>query len=231
MRLPNLHETPHYFIVQSIGGMYEGYSETNCDRISDKESPEHAKAMVEDYVDQWMHSMVEYYTNLAEEMMVPMKDVKFKHIECPHKFWHKVEVDLGDSDPLDKFESAQTLFIQTYLGKSIDHQVVVYDQMNDMVDIVCAKHTAMHLAEETISLDAQRIKARLLDDKSKLLDTTYYVNNLIYCYDSLAEVVRDLESSHPVMLDLDDSCTHYFPAESVKKMFYGWNNGKIATNH
>jgi len=40
--------------------------------------------------------------------------------------------------------------------------------------------------------------------------------------------VRDLEWPQDVMVDIDDTCTHYFPIQAMKQMVYT-NNGKITT--
>lgn len=220
----NLRTAPHYFVIDSVGGMYEGYSDTTCRRVEDVVTPELAKAMVEEYIDQWMHDMHQYYTNLAEEMQVPLKDIKFKHDECNHGGWHRVYVDVEASGGIqDDFESAYTLFIQVYDGILLGDGVVVYDQMDDMVRTITHKSTAIRMAEEGISLEVNRIKERLYDSEIDPKLYTYYTQSLIFCYDCLAEVVRDLEWPQDVMVDIDDTCTHYFPVQKCKRLV--WLNG------
>ena len=222
----NLRTAPHYFVIDSIGGMHEGYSDTTCRRVEDVVTPELAKAMVEEYMDQWMHGMVEHYTHQAEELQIPLQDVKFKHEECEHGGWHRVYVDLGDTD-YDEFESCCTLFIQVYDGVMLGDGVVVYDQMDDMVLTITHKSTAIRMAEEGISLEVERLKRKISEDGT--LDLKYYTNSLIYCYDCLADVVRDLEWPQDVMVDIDDTCTHYFPVQKVKRLMYDYTN-KITTD-
>ena len=220
----NLRIAPHYFIIDSVGGMHEGYSDTTCRRVEDVVTPELGKALVEEYIDQWMHDMHQYYTNLAEEMQVPLKDVKFKHDECKYGGWHRVYVDVEASGGIQEdFESAYTLFIQVYDGIMLGDGVVVYDQMDDMVLTITHKSTAIRMAEEGISLEVERIKALLYNKPEGHIDFSYLTTSLIYCYDCLAEVVRDLEYPQDVMVDIDDTCTHYFPVQKCKRLV--WLNG------
>ena len=219
----NLRIAPHYFIIDSIGGMYEGYSDTTCRRVEDVVTPELGKALVEEYMDQWMHDAVELYTSQAEELQIPLQDVKFKHEECKLGGWHRVTVDLGDAD-YNEFDSCCTLFIQVYDGVMLGDAVVVYDQMDDMVRTITQRSTAIRMAEECISLEVERIKHLLYIGDGRVDKTyEYKVHNLIYCYDCLAEVVRELEYPSDVMVDIDDSCTHYFPAQKCKRLV--WLNG------
>jgi hypothetical protein len=229
----NLRTAPHYFVIDSIGGMHEGYSDTTCRRVEDVAAPELAKAMVEEFIDQWIHTTHEYYSGLCDELGVDIKHVNVIHEECKHGGWHRVYFAPDHFSPelaeqVD-FESAHTLFIQVYDGVMLGDGVVVYDQMDDMVLTITHKSTAIRMAEEGISIEVERIKARLLDDKSKLLDRDYYVTSLIYCYDCLADVVRDLEWPQDTMVDIDDSCTHYFPVQKVKRLMYDYTN-KITTD-
>ena len=227
----NLRTAPHYFIIDSVGGMHEGYSDTTCRRVEDVVTPELGKALVEEYIDQWIHDKQEYYSGLCEEMGVDDSLVKVIHDECKYGGWHRVcfvpdniAPDLHSEGGWLDFESAYTLFIQVYDGVMLGDGVVVYDQMDDMVLTITHKSTAIRMAEEGISLEVERLKARLLDDeKSKLLDRGYYVNSLIFCYDCLADVVRDLEYPQDVMVDIDDTCTHYFPVQKCKRLV--WLNG------
>ena len=220
----NLRIAPHYFIIDSVGGMHEGYSDTTCRRVEDVVTPELGKALVEEYIDQWMHDMHQYYTNLAEEMQVPLKDVKFKHDECKYGGWHRVYVDVETSGgEAEDFESAYTLFIQVYDGVMLGDGVVVYDQMDDMVLTITHKSTAIRMAEEGISIEVNRLKQQLTDEQTDPKMYTYYTQSLIWCYDCLAEVVRDLEWPQDVMVDIDDTCTHYFPVQKCKRLV--WLNG------
>tara|TARA_S200002703_G_scaffold19198_1_gene15589 strand:- start:3029 stop:3727 length:699 start_codon:yes stop_codon:yes gene_type:complete len=223
---------PHYFVIDSIGGMNEGYSDTTCRRIEDVKAPELAKAMVEEYIDQWIHSTHEYYSGLCDELGVDIKHIKVIHDQCKHGGWHRVCFAPDHFSPelagqVD-FESAHTLFIQVYDGVMLGDGVVVYDQMDDMVRTITHKSTAIRMAEETISLDVGRIKTRLRDDKDTPLVRNGYVTNLIYAYDCLAEVVRDLEYPQDVMVDIDDTCTHYLPIQAMKQMVYT-NDNRITT--
>lgn len=209
MRLPKLQECGTYFIVDSIGGMNEGYSDTTCNQISD--FPDVAKSMVEEYLDQWMHEMTALYTNLAEEMMVPMQNLKFKHEENVNGLWHKVYVDLEASGALiEDFPSEHALFIQTHFD-TVRPTVVMYNQTEDVVDDVLPKHTAMHRAEEWLSLIVDRMKRNIHNGDADTMVTT----NLIYCYDCLSDVVRELDSAVSTMIDIDDCCMHFFPTEDV----------------
>ena len=158
----NLRIAPHYFIIDSIGGMHEGYSDTTCRRVEDVVTPELAKAMVEEYIDQWIHTTHEYYEGLCEELEVDPKVVKVIHEECNHGGWHRVcfvpdhfAPELAEQ--VD-FESAHTLFIQVYDGVMLGDGVVVYDQMDDVVTTITHKSTAIRMAEECISIEVGRIK-------------------------------------------------------------------------
>ena len=226
----NLRIAPHYFVIDSIGGMHEGYSDTTCRRVEDVVTPELGKALVEEYIDQWIHDKHEYYEGLCEEMGVDSNVVKVIHDECKYGGWHRVcfvpdniAPDLhSDGEWLD-FESAYTLFIQVYDGVMLGDGVVVYDQMNDMVTTITHKSTAIRMAEETISIDVERIKRQIHNDKERGYDLKYATNSLIFCYDCLADVVRDLEYPSDVMVDIDDTCTHYFPVQNCKRLI--WLNG------
>lgn len=215
MRLPNLQTAPHYFVIDSIGGMNEGYSETTCRRIEDVVAPEYGKAMVEEYVDQWMHDRALYYIETYD------LDLRFNHEECPRGGWHKVTPILPDDTEVEGFH---TLFIQAYAARVIRDGVVVYDQMNDIVEAITPKSTAMRMAEECISIDVERIKHLLYNKPERHIDMSHLTTNLIYAYDCLAEVVRDLEWPQDVMIDIDDTCTHYFPVKAMKVMTYNGNN-------
>ena len=225
-----LRTAPHYFVIDSIGGMNEGYSDTTCRRIEDVKAPELAKAMVEEYIDQWVHDMLEYYTNRAEEEMVPTMDVRYDIEECPHGGWVKVTPKFSDNtDPTDIEDwGFHTLFIQVYDGVMLGDGVVVYDQMDDMVRTITHKHTAIRMAEETISIGVERMKYGMHHDQQRGYDLKYVMNNLFYSYDSLSEVVRDLEYPQDVMLDIDDTCTHFFPIQAMKQMVYT-NDNRITT--
>ena len=223
---------PHYFIIDSIGGMNEGYSDTTCRRVEDVVTPELGKALVEEYIDQWIHGMIEHFTNLAEEQMVPTMDVKYNVEECPRGGWVKLTPKFSDNTDPEDIEDwgDHTLFIQVYDGMMLGDAVVVYDQMDDMVRTITTRSTAIRMAEECISIEVERIKARLLDDKSNMHveQRKYYTNSLIYSYDCLADVVRDLEYPQEVMVDIDDTCTHYFPVEKCKRLIY-LNGSRIQT--
>ena len=226
----NLRLAPHYFVIDSIGGMNEGYSDTTCRRIEDVVASEYAKAMVEEYIDQWVHDRLEYYTDLAEEQMVPTMDVRYDIEECPRGGWVRLTPKFSDNtDPTDTDDwGFHTLFIQVYDGVMLGDGVVVYDQMDDMVTTITHKHTAIRMAEETISLGVERMKYGMHHDQQRGYDLKYVMNNLFYSYDSLSEVVRDLEYPQDVMLDIDDTCTHFFPIQAMKQMVYT-NDNRITT--
>jgi len=223
---------PHYFVIESIGGMNEGYSDTTCRRVEDVIAPELAKAMVEEYIDQWIHGMIEHYTNLAEEQMVPTMDVKYNVEECPRGGWVRVTPKFSDNtDPTDIDDwGFHTLFIQVYDGVMLSDGVVVYDQMDDMVRTITHKSTAIRMAEECISIEVERIKRQVRTDTLTVLteDLKHITNSLVYAYDCLAEVVRELEYPQEVMVDIDDTCTHYFPVEKCKQLIY-LNGSRINT--
>ena len=225
---------PHYFVIESIGGMNEGYSDTTCRRVEDVIAPELAKAMVEEYIDQWIHGMIEHYTNLAEEQMVPTMDVKYNVEECPRGGWVRVTPKFSDNtDPTDIDDwGFHTLFIQVYDGVMLSDGVVVYDQMDDMVRTITHKSTAIRMAEECISIEVERIKRQVRTDTLTVLteDLKHITNSLVYAYDCLAEVVRELEYPQEVMVDIDDSCTHYFPVEKCKRLIY-LNGSRITTEN
>ena len=222
----NLRIAPHYFIIDSVGGMHEGYSDTTCRRVEDVVTPELGKALVEEYIDQWIHDMHKHYEGLCEELEVDPKYIKVIHDECKYGGWHRVCFAPDDFAPelagID-FESAHTLFIQVYDGVMLGDGVVVYDQMDDMVRTITHKSTAIRMAEEGISLEVERIKQKLTDEETDPKLYTYYTQSLIWCYDCLAEVVRDLEYPQDVMVDIDDTCTHYFPVQKCKRLV--WLNG------
>ena len=227
----NLRIAPHYFVIDSIGGMHEGYSDTTCRRVEDVVTPELGKALVEEYIDQWMHDMHKHYEELCDEKNVPTSVVKVIHDECKYGGWHRVcfvpddiapDLHSDDGEWLD-FESAHTLFIQVYDGVMLGDGVVVYDQMDDMVTTITHKSAAIRMAEEGISLEVERIKRALHDEQTDPRLYTYYTQSLIFCYDCLADVVRELEWPTDVMVDIDDTCTHYFPAQKCKRLV--WLNG------
>lgn len=219
-----LRTAPHYFVIDSIGGMNEGYSDTTCRRIEDVATPELAKAMVEEYIDQWTHDRLEYYAERIENysLRTEVDLVRYDIEGCPHGGWVKLTPEFSDSIDPEEIDDwgFHTLFIQVYDGVMLGDGVVVYDQMNDMVLTITHKHTAMRMAEECISLEAERIKRYMHTDKERGYDLKYAMNSLCFCYDSLAEVVRDLEYPQDVMVDIDDSCTHYFPIQAMKQMVY-----------
>lgn len=227
-----LRTAPHYFVIDSIGGMNEGYSDTTCRRIEDVKAPELAKAMVEEYIDQWAHDRLDYYTECIANMTERTERdlVRFDIDVCPRGGWVKLLPKFSDSlDPEDTDEwGFHTLFIQVYDGVMLGDGVVVYDQMEDMVTTITHKHTAMRLAEETISIGVERMKYGMHHDQQRGYDLKYVMNNLFYAYDNLAEVVRDLEYPQDVMLDIDDTCTHFFPVQAMKQMVYT-NSGRITT--
>ena len=224
----NLRIAPHYFIIDSIGGMHEGYSETTCRRVEDVVTPELAKAMVEEYIDQWAHDRLEYYTerieNSTERTEVDL--VRYDIEEDPHGAWVRLTPEFSDSvDPEDLDDwGFHTLFIQVYDGVMLGDGVVVYDQMDDVVRTITHKSTAIRMAEEGISIEVERIKRALYDKQTDPKLYTYYTNSLVYCYDCLADVVRDLEWPQDTMVDIDDTCTHYFPVQKAKRLMYNDTN-------
>ena len=213
MRLPKLRTAPHYFIIDSIGGMNEGYSETTCRRIEDVVSPEYGKSMVEKYLDQWMNDQALYYNETYD------LDLKFNHEECQYEGWHKVTPIIPDEAEIEEFH---TLFIQVYDGTMLGDGVVVYDQMDDSVQTICPRHTAMRVAEEATSLQVEHIKALYYNISSHT--DRGYSNNIIHAYDSLADVVRCLEFPQACMIDIDDTCLHFFPTQDMRVMTYNGNN-------
>jgi hypothetical protein len=216
----NLRTAPHYFIIDSIGGMNEGYSDTTCRRVEDVVTPELGKALVEEYIDQWIHDIHKHWES---EYGI---NVKFGHDECEYGGWHRVYV-FADEFPPDMADvdinEGHTLFIQVYDGVMLGDGVVVYDQMDDMVRTITNKSTAIRMAEEGISLEVNRLKQALYEEETDPKLYTYYTNSLIFCYDCLAEVVRSLEYPQDTMVDIDDSCTHYFPTQNCKRLV--WLNG------
>jgi hypothetical protein len=226
-----LRTAPHYFVIDSIGGMNEGYSDTTCRRIEDVKAPELAKAMVEEYIDQWAHDRLEYYVErIAETGATFDLPVRYDLEECPRGGWVKLTPEFDDNLDQDFIEDMgfHTLFIQVYDGVMLGDGVVVYDQMDDMVRTITHKSTAIRMAEETISIDVERMKYGAHHDQQRGYDLKYIMNNLFYAYDCLAEVVRDLEYPQDVMVDIDDSCTHYFPVQAMKQMVYT-NDNRITT--
>ena len=223
-----LRTAPHYFVIDSIGGMNEGYSDTTCRRIEDVVAPELAKAMVEEYIDQWVHDRLEYYQERIENysLRTEVDLVRYDIEECPHGGWVKLTPEFSDSiDPEDIDDwGFHTLFIQVYDGVMLGDGVVVYDQMDDMVTTITHKSTAIRMAEESISREVERIKWRWYNDKERAVDLKYAYNNLCHAYDSLAEVVRNIEWPQDSMVDIDDTCTHYFPTQAMKQMVYTDDN-------
>ena len=215
MRLPTLRTAPHYFIIDSIGGMNEGYSETTCRRIEDVVAPEYGKAMVEEYLDQWMNDIALYYNETYD------LDLKFNHEECPRGGWHKVTPILPDDTEVEEFH---TLFVQVYDGVMLGDGAVVYDQMDDSVQTICHKHTAMRVAEEATSIVVERIKQKVYEETNHGGWDRHYTTNVIHAYDSLADVVRGLEFPQGCMIDIDDCCLHFFPVQAMRVMTYNGNN-------
>ena len=228
-----LRTAPHYFVIDSIGGMNEGYSDTTCRRIEDVKAPELAKAMVEEYIDQWAHERLEYYAERIDNYTIEGTEVdlvRYDIEECPRGGWVRVTPKFSDSiDPeyIDDW-GFHTLFIQVYDGVMLGDGVVVYDQMDDMVRTITHKSTAIRMAEECISIEVERIKAKVYNVTNHGGWDRYYTDKIVYAYDSLAEVVRDLEYPQDVMVDIDDTCTHYFPVQAMKQMVYT-NDNRITT--
>lgn len=221
-----LRPAPHYFVIDSIGGMNEGYSETTCRRIEGVAAPELAKAMVEDYIDQWVHDHIEYLGQCISELYEDLDNpVMYKAEECPYGSWvtltpvFRDDIDFDGHQALDDI-GFHTLFIQVYDGKMLGDSVVVYDQVDDSVITVTQRSTAIRIAEEAITIDVERVKAKVLDPTNHGGWERHYATKLIYAYDSLAEVVRDLEYPQDCMVDIDDCCMHFFPTQDMKVMTY-----------
>ena len=227
MKLPTLRTAPHDFVIDSIGGMNEGYSETTCRRIEDVVAPEYGKAMVEEYIDQWVHDRFAYYDDMIISSCThhPEPRVKYEKEECPRGGWVKLTPKFDESIDEDDIADwgVHTLFIQVYDGTMLGDGVVVYDQMDDSVQTICPRHTAMRVAEEATSLQVDHIKAILSSNISSYTRRAY-LNNLIHAYDSLADVVRCLEFPQACMIDIDDTCLHFFPTQAMRVMTYNGNN-------
>lgn len=223
-----LRTAPHYFVIDSIGGMNETYSETTCRRIEDVVAPEYGKAMVEEYIDQWVHERTEYLEEAIAETGVTCKlPVRYNLEECPRGGWVKLTPEFDKSLVWNEFMDEigfHTLFIQVYDGTMLGDSVVVYDQMDDRVRTITHKSTAIRMAEECISIEVDSIKARLYGDRERGYDPKYYMSNMVHAYDSLADVVRCLEFPQGCMVDLDDVCLHFFPVRAMKVMTYNGNN-------
>ena len=230
----NLRTAPHYFVIDSIGGMHEGYSETTCRRVEDVAAPELAKAMVEEFMDQWAHDRLQYYTERIDSQtdLNGVEHVRYDIEECPHGGWVRLTPHFNEVlDPEDMDDwGFHTLFIQVYDGVMLGDGVVVYDQMDDVVRTITHKSTAIRMAEETISIEVERLKRKIYEGEGVLVqDLKYYNTSLFYCYDCLADVVRDLEWPQDTMVDIDDTCTHYFPVQKVKRLMYDHTN-RITTD-
>ena len=230
----NLRTAPHYFVIDSIGGMHEGYSETTCRRVEDVAAPELAKAMVEEFMDQWAHDRLQYYTERIDSQtdLNGVEHVRYDIEECPHGGWVRLTPHFNEVlDPEDMDDwGFHTLFIQVYDGVMLGDGVVVYDQIDDVVRTITHKSTAIRMAEETISIEVERLKRKIYEGEGVLVqDLKYYNTSLFYCYDCLADVVRDLEWPQDTMVDIDDTCTHYFPVQKVKRLMYDHTN-RITTD-
>ena len=220
-----LRTAPHYFVIDSIGGMNETYSETTCRRIEDVVAPEYGKLMVEEYIDQWAHDRLEYYTERIAETGVTFDlPVRYNLEECPRGGWVKLTPEFDDKiDPYFLEDMGfHTLFIQVYDGTMLGDGVVVYDQMDDMVRTITHKSTAMRVAEEATSIVVDRTK-RLREADHGGWDIQY-TTNVIHAYDSLADVVRCLEFPQHGMIDIDETCLHFFPVRAMRVMTYNGNN-------
>lgn len=218
----NLRIAPHYFIIDSIGGMHEGYSDTTCRRVEDVVTPELGKALVEEYIDQWTHDKLEYYEQSIEESGAKFDlPVRYDIEECPYGGWVKLTPEFDDNLEPEFLDDLgyHTLFIQVYDGVMLGDGVVVYDQMDDMVRAITHKSTAIRMAEEGISAEVNRIKRDIHNGDAD----NFCTNSILHCYDCLADVVRDLEYPQDVMVDIDDTCTHYFPVQNCKRLV--WLNG------
>lgn len=227
----NLRTAPHYFIIDSIGGMNEGYSETTCRRVEDVVTPELGKALVEEYIDQWTHDKLEYYVQSIEESGAKFDlPVRYDIEECPYGGWVKLTPKFDENLEPEFLDDLgyHTLFIQVYDGVMLGDSVLVYDQMDDTVTSITHRSTAIRMAEETISIDVQRIKAKLYDPTNLGGWDRHYTDSIVYAYDCLSEVVRELEYPQEVMVDIDDTCTHYFPVEKCKRLVY-LNGNRIQT--
>jgi hypothetical protein len=223
-----LRPAPHYFVIDSIGGMNEGYSDTTCSRIEDVVAPEYGKAMVEEYIDQWAHDRLEYYTECIENQTerTEVNLVRYDIKECPHGGWVRLTPEFSDS--IDEDDIADwgfhTLFIQVYDGTMLGDSVVVYDQLDDTVATITGRATAIRIAEEFISIDVERIKQKVYDETNHGGWDRHYTTKLIHSYDSLAEVVRNLEYPQHCMIDIDDCCTHFFPTQGMDFKTYNQDN-------
>jgi len=224
-----LRPAPHYFVIDSIGGMNEGYSDTTCRRVEDVIAPELAKAMVEDYIDQWVHERTEYYMERVAETGATFElPVKYNVEECPHGGWVKLTPEFDENLDPENIEDwgFHTLFIQVNNSVMLGDAVIVYDQMDDRVRYIATRSHAIRMAEERISIEVERMKRNIHNGDAD----TFVTTNLIHAYDCLAEVVRELEYPQKVMVDIDDSCTHYFPVENCKRLIY-LNGSRITTEN
>jgi len=218
-----LRTAPHYFIIDSIGGMNEGYSETTCRRIEDVVAPEYGKAMVEEYIDQWVHDRLEYYTECIDKTGATFGfPVRYDLEECPRGGWVRLTPEFDKSIDEDNIADwgCHTLFIQVYDRVMIGDGVIVYDQTEDCVQCICPRHTAMRIAEEATSAQVDYIKQKVYEVTNHGGWDAHYTNRVIEAYDNLAEVVRGLEYPQHVMMDIDDTCTHFFPMQAMKQMVY-----------
>ena len=225
---------PFYFVIESAGGMREGYSETTCRCVEIARTPELALTTITEIIDKWKQGHRDNHNNRVTVGQHASKgiDLSFDHAECAFGSHIKIDVVAPDlhreRGPLPEgTEEYPTLFIQAFDGAMPTDAVVVYDQQEDIVKTITNRaHAILMVTEETDEVVANLThhspgKGSLSEPVKSSGDTSEFnfpSPTVLDVYRQLTQCIQDLVYPCPTMYDGYDTCLHFFPVECMEQV-------------
>ena len=226
----SLRIAPYYFVIESTGGMSEGYSETTCRFVDTARTPELALTIITKVIDKWKRSHRDNHTNrvTAGQHANEGINLSFDHTECAFGSHIKIRAVVPDPQhergqlPEEIHESA-TLVIQAFDGSMPTDAVVVYDQQEDLVKSITNRASAILMVTEETDVVVANLTKHSPGTGMKAFGETMGFSfpspTVLDVYRQLTQCIQDLVYPCPTMYDAYDTCLHFFPVECMEQVY------------
>lgn len=224
----SLRIAPYYFVIESAGGMVEGYSETTCRYVETARTPELALTIITKVIDKWKQSQRDNHTNrvTAGQHASEGIDLSFDHTECA--FGSHIKISAVAPDPHrghgplpEGTEEYPTLFIQAFDAAMPTDAVVVYDQQEDVVKSITNRASAILMVTEETDVVVANLTNHSPGTGMKAFGETMGFSfpspTVLDVYRQLTQCIQDLVYPCPTMYDGYDTCLHFFPIECMEQ--------------